>query len=56
MPSSLISRMRVASDETNSRSCETKIRVPVYFSSAMLSDSIDSMSMWLVGSSISITL
>src|SRR2546425_11348592 len=47
--------MRVASDETNSRSCETKTRVPEYLSSAVLSDSIDSMSRWLVGSSSSIT-
>ena len=48
--------MRVASEETNSRSCETKTRVPEYLSSAVLSDSIDSMSRWLVGSSSSITL
>ncbi len=36
MPSSLISSTRVASDDTNSRSCDTKISVPSYFSSAML--------------------
>jgi hypothetical protein len=30
--------MRVASEETNSRSCETKTSVPVYLSSAVLSD------------------
>lgn len=34
-----MSMMRVASEETNSRSCETKISVPLYFSSAVLSDS-----------------
>ena len=52
----LSSMMRVASEDTNSRSCDTKISVPVYLSSAVLSDSIDSMSRWLVGSSSSITL
>jgi hypothetical protein len=45
----------VASDETNSRSCETKTSVPLNFSSAVLSDSIDSMSRWLVGSSMTST-
>ena len=50
-----ISRMRVASEETNSRSCETKTSVPLNFSSAVLSDSIDSMSRWLVGSSMTST-
>src|ERR1041385_6552795 len=47
--------MRVARDETNSRSWETKTRVPGYLSRAVLSDSMDSMSRWLVGSSRSIT-
>ncbi len=48
--------MRVAREATNSRSCETKISVPAYFSRAICSDSIVSMSMWLVGSSMSSTL
>src|SRR5690606_28542100 len=55
-PPGLSSITRVASEETNSRSCDTKSSVPGYFSSAVLSDSIDSMSRWLVGSSSSMTL
>src|SRR5690554_7830099 len=48
--------MRVASEETNSRSCDTKIKVPSNNSNAMFNDSIDSISMWLVGSSMISTL
>jgi hypothetical protein len=52
MPFGVISMMRVATEDTNSRSWLTKIRVPAYFSNANFNDSIDYMSMWLVGSSI----
>ena len=44
-----ISSTRVASEDTNSRSCDTNIRVPAYFSRAMFRDSMDSISIWLVG-------
>ena len=54
-PPGWISMMRLASPLTNSRSCDTKTSVPGYFSSPICSDSMVSMSMWLVGSSISIT-
>src|SRR5690606_10806859 len=54
-PPGCISITRVARPDTNSRSCDTNTSVPGYFSSAICSDSMVSMSMWLVGSSISST-
>lgn len=52
----VVAGVRFMGETAKILSPEKRILMPAYFSSAILSDSIDSISMWLVGSSISMTL